>query len=793
VSQGSLSESPRIAAARVRRSAPIVPNFDSHDTLRPHLRRQSTGPRLAVGLWLIATAVFAALAAGRGPGPTDGEFEGLVPPADRSRPECVWVILRSAGSGSVDVEKDTEALVAAADRVRAALGEAWAPLAPPAGEASGWSEEHLLHLIPLESHAVLAGKLTPEAIEAVVIGIRGRLSSPLFVASGEEPRRDPLGLRSLLGERAAALGLHAAAEHDRDVAVATAAGDLLAGDGASLLMQVNTREAPSVLAARVRAATGEDGLDVAVIGPGARRAAASEVVSRGLRRLPVVALAGLVIVLALGLRSVRPVLGQILCLLTGLALALGLGGATDLVGLPLVVLALGFGCEGMLHLQRIAVHGWAAPLLLASALVPALLAPYPAWQAWAPLWAGIAGAIFAATRFALPAALAAVGARVEPGGKGLSLQPWPIVSVLMASCLFGGGALALTQLRVQGPAPVAVGDVALAHDEAAARASFFDPDAVLTVESRGESAEEALVAAAVAAGRAAAAPAGAVRRFDLPGAFVVPPEELERRDRGLRDLAVPERIADLQALLRAAGLRPSAFGELLRGARDLDHPPSAEAALAGPLRPWLAAHVREGEGEAVVTSRLFVDGDADVAAIEGDGALELRGPKAAADRERAAFDDRLGLCVAVQLWLGALVIWLATRSFAGALSAALTALAGLCGVLGGLWLLGRPIGPALLPAFLLVGAAGLIAGGRACRAIDAREPLLVRGLLVTSSCQVAAGLALMSGEVPLWRQIGEVVTIGAALAPVLAVFATPGLYAMFRRLAREGGGGADGR
>ena len=699
----------------------------------------------------------------------------------RSDADTMWVILGRAAGGEADEGEAGARLLAAAEAARAALGPAWSPVAAPAQEVSAWTEEHLLFLLPQSAHDEVASRLTDDAIDAAVIGIRARLTSPLFVASGEEPRRDLLGLPGLLGARGAALG-RARAEPGRDAAEATGAGDLLAGDGQSLLLEARATEAPSRLRARLEAAIG-GAATLTAIGPAAREEAAAAVTAAELKRLPVVALALLMIVLALGLRSARAAIGQGLCAGTGLLVGLA-AGPPDLLGLPLLVLALGFGCEGMIHLQRIAAHGWAAPLILAGALAPALLAPYPAWHGWAALWAAIAAATLLCSRLALPAALG--GVSIEAVGKGLSLRAWPIVSVLVASSLFAGGALALPALRAQGPAPLAIGDAALAEAEAAARARFFDPDGALTLRSRGADREAALEAAAAAATLAIAAPPGSIRRFDLPGALVVPADELARRAEGLRALAIPERIAALKEALRAAGLRPGAFGELLRGAQAVEDPPSAAAALAGPLGGWIAGHVREEAGGATLTSRIFVEPGADLAAIDEGGALGLRGPRAAAAADRLKFDDRLGLCAAMLLWLGALVVWLALRSLAAALAAGLTALAGLCGALCGLWALGRPLGPALLPALLLVGAAGMIAGGRACRSIAAQQPLLVRGLIVTSACQAAAAAALLTARVPMWRAMGEVVAIGAALAPALAVLVTPGLYAMFQRALGEG-------
>lgn len=699
------------------------------------------------------------------------------------------MLLRSRGVDDVEVgaeggagasaEEPARALLAAAEAARAALAAGWSPLAPPAQEASGWLDAHLLYLLPSGSDTELAARLSAPSIEAAALGIRGRLLSPLFVASGEDPRRDPLGLRELLGARAAALGLRDEAAQDRDSADATPSGDLLAGDGESLVLEA--RGAGASVVASVEASIVDPRVSVAAAGPAIQRASAARITGEGLRGLPITALALLVVVLALGLRSVRAVLGLCACLLSGLAVGLAVGGPPDLLGLPLLILALGFGCEGMLHLQRIAAHGWAAPLILALALAPAAFAPYPAWQAWAWLWAAISAAIFASMRFALPAALTADDGWIRAGGAGLSLRPWPLVSVLLAGSLIAGGAAVFPGLRALPAAPLAIGDPALAEAEAELRASFFDPDGVWRARHVGASPAAALEAAAAAS----SALVGRYRRVDLPGAFVLTSSAIEARAAQLQALEVGSRIVALKESLRAAGLRPSAFGELLRGVA-IEAPPAVEVALAGPLGPWFAARLGAEGDEARIRSRVFVDAgeSADAADV---AALGLRGPCAASERDRASFNDRLGLYAALNLWLGALIVWLATRSLASALAAALTSLACMCGVALILGALGRGIGPTLLPALLLVGAGGMIAGGRACRAMESREPLLVRGLLLTSTCQVAAGLALWTSASPLWREIGAVAAIGSTLAPLLAVLVTPGLHAALLRLLREVG------
>ena len=86
----------------------------------------------------------------------------------------------------------------------------------------------------------------------------------------------------------------------------------------------------------------------------------------------------------------------------------------------------------------------------------------------------------------------------------------------------------------------------------------------------------------------------------------------------------------------------------------------------------------------------------------------------------------------------------------------------------------------MIPVLLLCGAAAAIAAGRACRAVDLERPLFAMGLVVTSACQVVAGLALVASDVPLWTQAGYVAAIGAATASGTGLFIAPGLTRLLR-------------
>jgi hypothetical protein len=126
-------------------------------------------------------------------------------------------------------------------------------------------------------------------------------------------------------------------------------------------------------------------------------------------------------------------------------------------------------------------------------------------------------------------------------------------------------------------------------------------------------------------------------------------------------------------------------------------------------------------------------------------------------------------------------VWLGTRSLAIAASAAIATLATQAATHAGIAMFDLPFGPAVLPAWLLAGAAATVAAGRACRAVDLQRPMFVTGLIVTSLCQVAAGLALVVSPVPVWRELGGVVMIGVVAASVIGIVVAPGVCAMLRR------------
>jgi hypothetical protein len=159
--------------------------------------------------------------------------------------------------------------------------------------------------------------------------------------------------------------------------------------------------------------------------------------------------------------------------------------------------------------------------------------------------------------------------------------------------------------------------------------------------------------------------------------------------------------------------------------------------------------------------------------------VELFGPAVAARRDRQGLHDWLGIYVASQLWLGALAVWLGTRSLPIALGCSCAALAAQTALLAVMVPVGVGLGPAVLPAFLLVGAAAMIAGGRACRSVTQDERFYATGVLLSALCQVVAGVALVGSGEPLWGQVGLVVAMGAVLAAGAGLFVAPGMMRLF--------------
>jgi hypothetical protein len=690
--------------------------------------------------------------------------------------------------------------------IEEALGDERIPLAPPKAEINRWLDAHALYLLPLETHESLAERLSDARMLAEVQGLEARLSSPLFSVSGEQPRRDPLGIRELTKGEAGRLG-HVAEIPGSDDPQVSPSGDLLAASGDRALIALRSDRSPEELLVTLRMAVQQLPVEVALIDPGVIEAATAEQLGGSDKRwgdgptVTIASFAALVLLLSLVMRRLIPVLALGLCLASVWVISmfalveLGLvGGGVELGSAALLLVLLGFGCDAALRLQRIGVGGWASLLITAVALLPLLLTPYPLWQRWALIWPAVFLLTAAVMRVVLPSLLELSRGDFEWRQPGFRLAPMPVLAIGICVALTAAGAWTNQQLRYRPGTrlPTAVSEAAALEREL--REHFFDPTMIVETHSAAEhdattfETPEAAAVDAAATDVAALAQLvpGEARRIDSPGSFVLPHEELEARRRALLLLKLGDRMEALELLLVDQGLRAEAFGEFVRGATDIDDLPSAQAALDGPLGLWIAGYIRDG----VLRSRVELRGreglpSVPLTAERMDELPRLRGPAIAAMIDQREFDDRVGLAMLAGLWLSAFVVWLGTGSLGIALSVALVAIASECGVLFGLSLLDQSLGPHLLPILLVVGAAAAVAGARACRAVSLGQPIVARAQLLSGACQVVIGIVLLGSAQPLWRELGLALAIGSALACGLGLFATPGLATLFEKLRRR--------
>lgn len=746
--------------------------------------------QVALVLWLVATIVAVVLLAQRGVD-LRGDLQGLLPPQHRERAGEALVMVRV----QPDAENPASALRAASLAIAQGLPEERVPLAPPVNAVTGWLDRNGLYLMPVDRHDALAERLSPDQVDAGVAALRARLSSPLFGVSGEQARRDPLRLRAIMMRESGMLGF--VDDPEPGAPQVTGAGDLISADGRTLLVLLETERPPEDVDASVMALLADLPVGASAVGLAPREASARAISQTASGRIAIAVAAGLVMVLALSLRQVRPVLGILAALGSVLVGALVLVGPISPLGVPLLVLLAGFGCDAALRLQPISSRRWASGLVFALALAPLWLLPYPTWSHWTLVWAAAMVAVLVVMRMVLPTLVGLLGGDLQWPVRGFRLRPMPLLSLGILVGVTGVGAYCGNALRYQDPARLSA--QMQSHNVAARedilRASFFDPSMVVETPIAGEDPEDAVDATATAIGSLVSSVPSPVRRLDSPGSYVIPRATLSDRRRSLNELGLATKMQGLHDTLESQGLRASAFSEFLRGASEIDQVPDASRALEGPLGPWIRRYVVEPgadeadarEARAIVRTRLELTPEAtatDLAAISiGDGApAPLYGPRVAALEDAERFGDRLALAIVASLWIGALLVWLGTGSFALALSSGMTALASQTAVPAALFVLELPFGPHLLPALMLVGAAGIVASGRACRSIDLETPVVANGLLVTATCQIAAGLTLVASGVDPWREVGVVITIGCAVAAGLGLFVAPGMTMLLRSL-----------
>ena len=769
---------------------------------------------LAIWAGLTIAAVIGLL---RGPAIWSGDREGLIPHEHRTargQPHALVRVKLDAPSSAGDAmaEHDPGTILAEAGfAIEEALGKERVPLAPPKTEITRWLDAHALYLLPLDTHAALAERLSDARMLAEVQGLEARLSSPLFSVSGEQPRRDPLGIHELTRAEAGRLG-HVAEVLGSDEPQVSPNGDLLAASGDRLLIALRSTRAPPELLADLRAAVEGLAVEVELVDPRAAEASLAAALGGSPSRwgdgvrVAIACFAALILLLSVVMRRLVPVLALGLCLASVWVMLLFAvvrfgGGGVELMTAALSLVVLGFGCDAALRLQRIGLRGWASTLITVTALVPLLFTPYPLWQRWALIWAGGLVLVAVVMRVILPCLLALSRTNFEWRQAGFRLAPMPVLAVGICFVLTSTGAWATQQLRYRpGTRPPTVKDPAHLLERELVE-HFFDPTMIVEARSlggggergeRGERGEDAAALDASAAdfARLATLVPGDARRVDSPGSFILPQAELEARQLALRTLKLGERMAALDALLVDQGLRAEAFAEFVRGAANIEELPSAQAALDGPLGPWISAYLSEGDGPTQLRSRVELRGR--------DGLVQtpltparlaelpaLRGPAIAATLDQREFDKRMGVAVLMGLWLSAFLVWLGTGSLGIALSVALVAVASECGVLLGLSLLDQAWGPHIIPIVLVTGAAAAVAGGRACRAVSLGQPIVARGLLLVGACQVVVGIVLLTSAQPLWRELGLALAMGSALACGLGLFATPGLASLFAKLRRR--------
>lgn len=600
------------------------------------------------------------------------------------------------------------------------------PLAPPPAEARAWQTTHLLYWIDDAARPSLARRFDPAVLRTTIAGIRARLASPLF-GQGEDLRRDPLGLADL------------GAAHATPPIPSTPSGDLLSADGGTLLIHLQTGDPPASVTSHVRAQLTAHAIDDSSrleihTFPLPRQSSQTSIVTN---------LAILALTLALTLRRTRQSLI--------IAFTVGAGAALTGAWLGGTSASLALAAASALTIVRGTATAW---VCVGAALLPLLL--LPSFDPATPLAWGLAVALYAfAARFVVPPLYTAARARpVEPATPPRPLPP--AAALVACTALVAAGAAWLRQ------APVATHEA----DTPAAMRPLFDIGRTASLTSRGDTPVAALEAAARDARAVRDALPGA--RIDGPARHVLDEATLAARAAALAPLDLPGRGELLRTILRDHGLRPDAFSEFLK-ILDPGEQPSAGAALAGPLGPWLTASLRQDASGFAVTTRVLLPQD-----LPDRLPPDLHGPAIAAHRARHDLPGHLALALAAGAWLSAFFAWLRTRRLAPALAAAAVAATAQVAALAGVVAIHGEISQALLPALLVVGAVTAVLAASPTPTSPA--PHLTGAL----ACFAAPGLVLLAADDPTTHATGLVLAVGAALGGLLAAHATPGLSALFQ-------------
>lgn len=713
----------------------------------------------------------------------DGSGQSLVPTVHRSadddRDDARYYVLLEAPNAAAVPNLGPAAL-----SIAQVLGEERVVLAPPNNAVADWLDQHGLYLVPTSEHEALKARLDDVSLSQTVAGLKAKLTSPLFAVSGQQPRRDPLGLRASMLERIGTLGF--AEDRTPGAPVPTGSGDLISADGRAILIGVSSARNPELIRESLATALGELPLQATLIGESLDETTVSTQLAKELPRCLAALLAGMTLVLAVSLRRVRPVL----CIAT-VASASGLlfwlaAPTLDLYSAPIILLGIAFGIDGAFRLHPISKRRWASAAVVTVALLPLMFTPYPGYRDLVWRWALAMAATTAMMRLVVPALLEVLRSPLEWNTRPFVLAPMPMIALVVSVGATAAGAVVTEQLRYEPPVTEAAREESQQAAYARMREAFFDPARIAVSYSSGDSELDALDRSARDAEALSLLVPEYASRVASPGGFVIPDDELDRRQRSLAELGLTSRMQELHDTLETEGLRPAAFAEFLRGATDIETRPSAVEALQGPLAPWIRQSIEAREGRHSVQAQVYLrDGDVLPAiATSDDEPVGLFGPELFVREDRAAFLDRLAMVLLVGLWTSAVLVWLGTRSFPTAIGAAVGAFAAQSATLAVMHALGQGIGAYALPGLLLVGAAATVAGGRASQAIERKQRVLASGWMLTGACHALAGLALFASTHPLWRQTGLVVAVGAAFASGIGIFVTPGMVAFLQRVGR---------
>lgn len=686
----------------------------------PDRPRRSLAPLLGASSWFATAALVAAMQ----PAAFAADTPSLIPAEHHTSPG-VLVLLRRRSVGD-------EAWARIADTLGPRL-PGHQPLAPPPAEARVWQGAHLLYWV--DDQPALARRFEPQALRAAISGVRARLASPLFSLGDEDVRRDPLGLTDLSG-------MHAPPE-----LTATDSGDSMSADGNTLFVHLQTTMPPEAAAASVSAQLSaqlsSDSPEVADIEVRAfmlgqeSPESTSRLHRSELVRQVVATLALLALVLALGLRRLRSSVAVVAVLAAGAPLVLFLAG-------PLVLALL--GAAAALASRPRPRLAW---LHLAVALAPLLLLPYPAWRQQALLWPAAALILALGLGLVLPRLRGLLRAPPDPSPPPAKPLP-PTAALVACAAVLAAGVWSIGQV------PTA----SVVAETPPALLGVLDTAHLAELHSRGDTPAAALAAAARDARELAAAVPGA--RLAGPAMYVLDEPTIAARAAALAAIDLPGRVEFLRATLAEQGLRPDAFGEFFR-ALDLSRQPSPEAALVGPLGPWLHTQLRTDESDTLVVTRIELPDP-----IPGSLPAQLRGPAVFAARLQQEFTGHLMLVLVVGAWLSAFLTWLTTRRLAPALTAAFIGAAAQIGALAFVAAIHGEISPTLAPALLIVGATTALA----CDPDHPRSAL-------ASACAAIPGLVLLTD--PAWHSAGLVLALGGALGGTLAALAAPGLRALLDR------------